>query len=197
MATHNSSGRNPHWEGVDYMWLWLCGFEGQFLCPFSERCLVWAGNQLNNNNKKNWFKSSALLSSYSLWLLLYCIETRFLEKVTKRHRVHLHVMHDGSFTFVLNFSVLWGVCMRLNCILTLPSLRWPPLCVITTTSIHFLRCCWERQRKTRLRFNQVPDCTHRPNINWRFREYILNTVSTRNKISAAKLFFSFYNILLV
>lgn len=31
------------------------------------------------------------------------------------------------------------------CILTLPSLRWPPLCVITTTSIHFRRCCCRKR----------------------------------------------------
>lgn len=32
-------------------------------------------------------------------------------------------------------------------LLTLPSLRWPPLCVITTTSIHFRRCCCGTKRQ--------------------------------------------------
>lgn len=58
---------------------------------------------------------------------------------------HLYVMSGERFTLVPSFCAV-KACMDLpgSPILTLPSLRWPPLCVITTTSIHFRKCCWER-----------------------------------------------------
>lgn len=141
MDTHNSSGRRPHREGALHV---TKAFWKQGAISHSLLVMVFALDITDDLNKCGASRRPYQHGPSGRECFCTTLKQDFKIRHTKEKKTN--TCQDCTKIPICGIFAVLHVGRSEMSLLTLPSLRWPPLCVITTTSIHFRRCCWERKR---------------------------------------------------